>query len=75
MNSAPDLGSTFIVPDVTSCSCFSTNHKYERDRILRDRLDSDQLKGGNGSSQLRQFVYFQPCFENVVQTRRSRDTV
>ena len=49
-----------------NCSCFCTNE--------RDRLHSDQFKGGNVSSQLRQFVYFQSCFENV-HTRRSRDTV
>ena len=52
---------------------FCTNHNYERDRTWRDRLDSDQFKGGNGSSQLRQFVYFQSCFKNV-HTRRSLDT-
>ena len=55
-------------------SYFCTNHKYKRDRVLRDRLGDDQFKGGNGSSQLRQFVYFQSCFENVY-ARRSRDTV
>ena len=33
-----------------SCSCFCTNYKYERDRTLGDRLDSDQFRGGNGSS-------------------------
>ena len=49
---------------VTSYSYICTDHKYERDRKLRDRLDSDQFKGGNGSSQLRQFVYFQSCSEN-----------
>ena len=32
--------------------CFCTNYKYERDRKLGDRLDSDQLRGGNGLSQV-----------------------
>ena len=33
-----------------NCSCvtFCTNYKYERDRTLGDRLDSDQFRGGNG---------------------------
>ena len=53
------------------CNCFCTNHKYERDRTLGDRLDSDQFRGGNGPSR---FVYFLLCFENV-RMRRSRDTV
>ena len=56
-----------------NCSCltFCTNYKYERDRTLGDRPDSDQFRRGNGPSQ---FVYFQPCFENV-HTTRSCDTV
>ena len=56
------------------CYCSCTNHKYERDKTLRDRLDGDKFKGSNGSSQLKQFDYFQSCFENV-HTGRSRDTV
>ena len=55
MNSAADLGGTFIVLDVTALA-FPQNHKYERDRALRDRMDSDQFKGGNGSSQSREPV-------------------
>ena len=56
-----------------NCSCltFCTNYKYERDRTLGERLDSEQFIGGNGQSQ---FVYFQSCFENVY-TIRSCDTV
>ena len=73
MNSAADLGDSFYCSRC-NCSCFCTDHKYEKDRTLRDKLDSDQFKGGNESSQLRHFVYFQSCFENV-HTRRSRDTV
>ena len=29
-----------------NCCCFCTNHKCEKDRTLRDTLDSDQLKRG-----------------------------
>ena len=56
-----------------NCSCltFCTNYKYDRDRTLGDRLDSDHFRGGNGPSQ---FVYFQSCSENVHMIR-SRDTV
>ena len=51
--------SPFLNKDVTALAFQSncTNHKCRR-----DRLDSNQF---NGSSQLRQFVYFQSCFENV----------
>ena len=57
-----------------NCSClvFCTNYKYERNRTLGDKLDSDQFRGGNYRPS--QFVYFQSCFENV-HTVRSRDTV
>ena len=67
------LGGTFIVLYVTALAVCTT-YKYERDMTLGDRLDGDKFKGGNVSSQLRQFVYFQSCFENV-HTRRSRETV
>ena len=66
MNSAVDLGGIFIVLDVTALA-FAQIYKYERDRTLRDRLDNDQFRGGNGPSQL---VSFQSCFENDP-TRRS----
>ena len=33
-------------------SCCCTNYKFERDRTLGDRLDSDQLRGGNGLSRV-----------------------
>ena len=54
-----------------SCLTFRTNYKYERDRTLGDRLDSDHFRKGNRPSQ---FVYFQSYFENV-HTIRSRDTI
>ena len=43
MNSAADLGGTSMVLDVTALA-FVQIIKYERDRTLRDRLDSDQFK-------------------------------
>ena len=68
MNSAADLGGTFIVPEVIALAFAQIINM--RDRTLRDRLDSDQFKGGNGSSQLRQFIYFRSCFENVHMTKK-----
>ena len=57
MNLAAGLGGTFIVLDVTTLAFAQIINM--RERTLRDRLDGDKFKGGNGSSQLRQFVYLQ----------------
>ena len=46
MSSAANLGGIFIVLDVTFC----TSYKYERDRTLGDRLDSDHFRGGKGQA-------------------------
>ena len=64
MNSAVDLGGVFIVLDVTALA-FAEIINVRETGHLRDRLHSDQFKQGNRSSKIRQFVYFQSCFENV----------
>ena len=51
MNSVADLGGNFIVLDVTALA-FAQIYKYETNRTLGDRLDSDQFKGGNGPSRV-----------------------
>ena len=42
-----------------NCSCltFCTIYKYERDRTLGDRMDSDQSKGGNGPNLFCLFAF------------------
>ena len=67
MSSAADLGGIFIVLEVTALA-------LHRGKTLKDRLDSDQFKGGNGSSRISQFVYFQSCFEDV-HMRQSRERI
>ena len=64
----------YFYPSRCNCSCltFCTNYKYERDRTLGERLDSEQFRGGNGQSQI---VYFQLCFENVYTIVTRCDTV
>ena len=43
-------------------------HKSQiRGRTLRNRLDGGQFKGDNGSSQLKQLVYFQSCLETFTR--------
>ena len=56
MNLAAGLGGTFIVLDVTTLA-FSQIINMRETGHLRDRLDGDKLKGGNGSSQLRLFTF------------------
>ena len=69
MSSAANLGGIFYHSRcVCFCLTFRTNYKYERDRCLGDRLDSDQFNGPS------QFGYFQSCFENVHMIQ-SCDTV
>ena len=51
MNSAADLGGIFIVLDITALA-FAQIIKYETDRTLEDRLDSDQFRGGKGPSRV-----------------------
>ena len=50
MNSAADLGGTFIVVDVTTLAFAQIINMRETARTLRDRLDSDEFKGGNGQA-------------------------
>ena len=58
-----------------NCSCFCTNHKYETDRTLRDRLDSGQVKGCHESSQLIKAVCLLSVMLENVHTRLSRDMI
>ena len=71
MNSAADLAGAFIVLDVTTLAFAQILNMRETARTMRDRLDSDKFKGGNGQASL---FTFQSSFENV-HTIRSRDTV
>ena len=45
---------------------FCTNHKYERDRTMGDRMNSDQFRGGNGPSQFCLFT-FSHALEMFIQ--------
>ena len=47
MNSAADLGGTFIVIDVTTLAFAHIINMRETAWRLIDRLDSDKFKGGN----------------------------
>ena len=51
---------------------FCTNYEYERDRTLGDRLDSDQFRGGNGSSQFVTFSHALKTFTRYEVVTRFR---
>ena len=50
MNSAADLGGTFIALDVTALAFAHIKNMRETAWRLGDRLDSDKFKGGNGQA-------------------------
>ena len=60
MNELSEFGCRIwvIVPDVTALAFAQIVNMREKQDFDLGRLDSDQFKGGNESSQLRQFVIF-----------------
>ena len=68
MSSAADFVAFYRSRCNCSCLLLLRFGNYKRDWILGDRLDSEQVRGGNRPNQLNEFVY-------NVHKRRSRDTV